>query len=157
MGLCNGNVNTEKRAFPVLLSEEMFIYACLHFCVRVCVCGRHVIYNYMMISRFSQTLTVFFPGLPWNVKHQANALFIRKRRSVRLRSNVCEELITISFSHFSRSSMFCYSSNLYIYRITNITQNNFTQVITINPQIREVWSRRNAPHAVQLCARCCVV
>lgn len=39
--------------------------------------------------------------------------------------------------HFSRSSMFCYFSNHYIYRITNITQNNFTQVITNNPQITE--------------------
>lgn len=39
--------------------------------------------------------------------------------------------------HFSRSSMFCYFSNHYIYRITNITQNNLTQFITNNPQITE--------------------
>lgn len=35
-----------QRAFPDPWSEEMFIYACLHFaCVSVGVCGRHVIYN----------------------------------------------------------------------------------------------------------------
>lgn len=33
-----------RSAFPVPLSEEMFIYACLHFvCVSVCVRGRHEI------------------------------------------------------------------------------------------------------------------
>ncbi len=139
-----------RSAFPVPLSEEMFIYACLHFaCVSVCVRGRLVIYNYymmMMICRFSQTLTFF----SWPVvehKHKADALFIRKRRSVRLRSYVCEKLVTVYF-HTSLSILCFAISNNYIYGITNITPNDFTPVVTINPQITEVWSDTFPPSLV---------
>ncbi len=95
----------------------------------------------------------FFLGLLWNIKHKADALFIRKRRSVRLRSYVCEKLVTVYF-HTSLSILCFATSNNYIYGITNITPNDFTPVVTINPQITEVWSRRNAPHDV--CSLCCV-
>lgn len=100
-----------RSAFPVPLSEEMFIYACLHFaCVSVCVRGRHAIYNYytmmMMISRFSQTLTFFFS---WPaVKHKTQGRrTIYSKASERTFAFVREAYNRL-LSHFSCSSMFCY-------------------------------------------------
>ncbi len=89
----------------------------------------------------------FFLGLLWNIKHKADALFIRKRRSVRLRSYVCEKLVTVYF-HTSLSILCFAISNNYIYGITNITPNDFTPVVTINPQITEVWSDTFPPSLV---------
>ncbi len=100
-----------RSAFPVPLSEEMFIYACLHFaCVSVCVRGRLVIHNYymmMMICRFSQTLTFFsWPAVEHKTQGRRTIYSKASKRTfalVRVRE-ACNRLL----SHFSFNSMFCY-------------------------------------------------